>query len=124
MKKQSWIVKRKMLGVFISICVIILFAGSLILMDGCASRSRTLVMTDPSTGVVYIQQAPPKPRVETPPRKPTPRAVWIPGHWQWKGNNYVWVSGHWDRNPRGTAWVAGHWEKRARGWVWVPGHWR
>ena len=44
--------------------------------------------------------APPPPplQAEVRPLAPHAAAVWVPGHWQWKG--------------------------RARGHVWVPGHWK
>ncbi|MBD3162444.1 MAG: hypothetical protein GF346_08845 [Candidatus Eisenbacteria bacterium] len=40
---------------------------------------------------------PPPPRVEVRPVKPTPKAVWVPGHWKWRGRpkGYVWIHGHW-----------------------------
>jgi len=75
------------------------------------------------TRTVYVDTEPPPPQAEVRPASPAPNAVWIDGHWNWRGGRYVWVPGHWDRNPKGS-WVAGHWDKRGRRWVWVPGHWR
>jgi hypothetical protein len=55
---------------------------------------------------------------------PSPRHMWIPGHWKWEGE-WVWMKGHWEVPPRERAdWVPGHWAERPRGWVWVEGHWR
>ncbi|KPL10694.1 hypothetical protein AMJ71_02350 [candidate division TA06 bacterium SM1_40] len=106
----------------------ILLAAALVLVtDGCAPRpARMVVVTQPSTSVevVYVQKAPPGPRAEVKPPRPTRKAVWVPGYWRWDGNSYVWVQGHWEKKPRGSAWVPGHWDKKPRGWVWVPGHWR
>lgn len=50
--------------------------------------------------IVGCATAPPPPplRAEVRPPRPHKKAVWVPGHWKWKG--------------------------RARGHVWVPGHWK
>ena len=115
-----------------------IFVVSLLVMltvlNGCAIiagrrrpvRHRAVVVTEPaaSVEVVYIRKAPPRPIVEKRPKRPNKNAMWIPGHWQWRGGKHVWVSGHWDKKPRGEAWVPGKWVKKPRGWVWVPGHWR
>ena len=40
---------------------------------------------------------PPPTRVEVRPARPGAKAVWVPGHWKWKGKKkgYVWIQGHW-----------------------------
>jgi hypothetical protein len=40
---------------------------------------------------------PPPPKVEVRPPRPHARAVWVPGHWKWKGRRagHVWIPGHW-----------------------------
>ena len=50
--------------------------------------------------IVGCASTPPPPplRVEVRPARPGPKAVWVPGHWKWRG--------------------------RARGHVWIPGHWK
>ncbi len=47
----------------------------------------------------YIKEAPPPARVELRSARPYPRAVWIPGHWKWRGRRrrYIWIPGHWRR---------------------------
>ncbi|MBD3334405.1 MAG: hypothetical protein GF355_02720 [Candidatus Eisenbacteria bacterium] len=42
---------------------------------------------------------PPPAKVEVRPARPHARAVWVPGHWKWRGRarGYVWVPGHWKR---------------------------
>ncbi len=105
------------------IVAIISFVAMLsIIIAGCA-----VVVRRPHTvdGVVYIQKAPPEPRVEVkliP--QPAPSAVWMPGYWKWGRHRYVWSKGYWEKNPRGVDWIPGHWEKHPMGWFWVPGHWR
>ncbi|MBU1700656.1 MAG: YXWGXW repeat-containing protein [Candidatus Eisenbacteria bacterium] len=43
---------------------------------------------------------PPPPKIEIRPARPHARAVWVAGHWQWKGkrNGHVWIPGHWKAN--------------------------
>jgi len=74
--------------------------------------------------VVYVRTAPPPPKVETKPPRPSANAVWVPGHWKWNGREYVWISGHWELHPKGAVWVPGHWKRTPHGWKWVPGHWK
>ena len=78
------------------------------------------------TGAVYVTAEPPPLRVEIIPDRPEPRAVWVPGHWEWShgAHDYYWVEGHWERHPRGRHWESGYWKKRPRGYVWIEGHWR
>ena len=72
---------------------------------------------------VVVRQPPPK-KVEVKPAKPYPNAVWVQGHWAYRGGTYVWVPGHWKKARPGRTWVAGHWARRRGGWVWVKGYWR
>jgi hypothetical protein len=72
---------------------------------------------------VYAPGPPPTPKVEVKSHPPGPKAVWIPGHWNWDGDTWTWISGHWVKKPKGK-WVEGHWAKRRHGHVWVPGHWK
>jgi WXXGXW repeat (2 copies) len=74
---------------------------------------------------IGINLTPPPDRVEVVPRAPRPGVVWIRGHWNRAGGQWVWVGGRWDRPPRpGGVWVRGHYAHRAGGVVWVRGHWR
>jgi hypothetical protein len=54
--------------------------ASLCIGTGCARR-------------VVVQPAPP-PRVEVVPVAPSPRHVWVKGHYVRRGRNYIWVDGH------------------------------
>ena len=106
---------------------LVLMTALFAIVQGCAPRrARTVVVasSDGSVDVIYVQKAPPLVKAEVRPAKPTPKAVWIPGRWQWRGNKYVWVAGYWDKKPRGKGWAVGHWDKRPSGWMWVPGHWK
>lgn len=81
-----------------------------------------LVVPQVAEAQVFVQVAPPAPRVE---RVPAPRRgyVWAPGHWEWRNHRYVWAGGTWVRERRGyryraPTWVEhnGRWEQRRGGW--------
>src|SRR5919197_4675511 len=69
-------------------------------------------------------QPPPPPQGESPGPPPNPDAVWIPGHWQWRGGKYEWAAGRWETAPPGSSYVPGRHKKTGPGWVWEPGRWR
>ncbi|MBI3724791.1 YXWGXW repeat-containing protein [bacterium] len=76
-------------------------------------------------GLLVTREDPPAPladaaQVEL---RPSPRHVWIGGHWAWHGH-WVWIHGHWQEPKAGRAWVSGHWDARGEEWYWVSGHWR
>ena len=74
---------------------------------------------------VYVNIAPPAPRVEVKIAAPGPAYVWTPGYYAWRGGDYVWVGGAWVLPPRPHAvWVAGHWRSGPHGWYWRAGHWK
>ena len=64
-----------MKSIFIAIALMI----TVLVGAGCARR------------VVVVQ--PPPPRVEIVPVAPSPRHVWVKGHYVKRGRNYVWVGG-------------------------------
>ena len=105
------------------VITLLMIVGLLVKAVGCTVYPLRPRKTVRAGGLVYVQKSPPTPIVENPPPRPSPKAVWIGGHWRWAGRKYVWVKGRWDRNPRG-AWISGRWERRPRGWVWVTGRWR
>ena len=87
------------------------------------SAATAMLLSFGCAGTVYVSDEPPPPQVEIKPPAPSPRAVWIDGHWGLSHGKYHWVPGHWEKKAKGT-WVPGHWDKHPRGHVWVPGHWR
>jgi hypothetical protein len=51
--------------------------------------------------------------------------VWIPGFYEWRGNQHVWMQGHWELPPRaGAVWIEPRWEHHANGYVFVAGFWK
>ena len=66
---------------------------------------------------------PPGPRVEAPPPSPAPDAVWLAGHWDWRGNAWVWQAGHWEKS-QGRFYIPGRYRQTPQGWVYEPGRWQ
>ncbi len=75
-----------------------------------------------------IQQIPPAPTsapYEPIPMRPTANAVWIPGVYEYTGNDYRWVPGRWETPPPGArAWVPGSWQPSGNGYVYQRGYWQ
>ncbi len=109
MQMFGWIRKWAFLILFLISSVLV---PAEMMLTGCASRA------------VYVRVAPPPPKRQVRPPRPSARAVWIAGHWRWNGHRYVWVAGYWELRPKGRVWVPGHWKKTRHGFLWVPGHWR
>ena len=95
------------------------------LVTGCTVHATTRP-AHVSGGVVVYTQPPPPRRVVVSARPVAPYhgAVWIDGHWVWRGNQYVWVNGRWIRPRTGYVYVQPRWERRGNGWVHVQGSWR
>lgn len=90
--------------------------------------------------VVIERGVMPAPRVEVVPVAPGPGYNWVPGHWAWRGVNWVWIPGHHIRGvvpamppevvevvparpSPGHVWVKGHHVFEGGRWVWHPGVW-
>ena len=80
------------------------------------------VMPLPAAAQVYVQVAPPAPRVEV---VPAPRRgfAWVPGYWEWRGRRHVWVGGTWVRERPGYAYVSPAWVQRDGRWYFERGRW-
>jgi hypothetical protein len=65
--------------------------------------------------------APPPIRVEVRPARAG--HVWVDGHHEWRGGQWVFVNGHYEAVRHGHRWVPGHYQQTPRGHRWVPGHW-
>ena len=74
---------------------------------------------------IIVSQAPPPPQAETPPARPSPGYIWIPGCWTWGGDRYEWSAGHWEIPPEGeTTWVPPRWKPDADGYRFYEGYWK
>ena len=72
-----------------------------------------------------VYTAPPPPRqVVVQQRPPRSGAVWVNGHWQWNGAQYVWVDGYWVQPQPGYTYVQPRWEQRGSTYVYVQGYQR
>ena len=72
-------------------------------------------VTVPAQAAVFVEVAPPPPRVEV---MPAPRRgyTWAPGYWDYRGNRHAWVAGHWERERVGYAYVPHAWVERDGRW--------
>lgn len=88
-----------------------------------AAIAASLLGATASYAQIYVQVAPPAPRYEV---APAPRAgfTWVPGHYEWRNNQYVWLEGHWVNERPGYAYVEPRWVQRANGqWYMVGNNW-
>lgn len=69
-----------------------------------------------------IQMAPPPPRYEAAPRL-LANQVWVPGRWNWIGNQYVWQRGHSERARTDYVYAPGRWVPADGGWRWSDEKW-
>ena len=72
----------------IMLILTLIMAPTFVLTTSCVVKKEREVVTQP--------QAPP-PRVEERPAPPYSTSVWVPGHWDWNGQEYVWTPGHWEQ---------------------------
>jgi hypothetical protein len=76
------------------------------------------------TTVIYLDKAPPAPRVSNPPTPTKVGYVWSSGYWNWNGTAYVWTEGNWIAVVEPTKkWVAPKWTQEGNKWYFTAGHW-
>ncbi len=82
----------------------------------------------PAAQGVVVYQAPPPAQatiaVNARPPAPYPNSVWVDGHWEWNGNQYVWMNGYWVQGRVNHVYIQPRWERRGNGYVYVTGSWR
>ena len=83
------------------------------------------VLADPSFTIHIGSQAPPQGRDDYQQwQSPDHTAVWIPGHNEWRDNQYVWVGGYYGYPPRRHShWIAPRYPHNQDGYSYNPGHW-
>ncbi len=54
--------------------------------------------------------------------RPTPRHVWVPGYWGYRGGVRVWIGGAWLLPQTNWVWIAPHWQWDGASWVWAQGY--
>ena len=87
------------------------------LVSACAGE----VYVRPAPVVVGV--APPPEQVEVIPVAPRGDVIWLRGHWNWNGQQWIWVRGRYVGRRRGWRWVPAHYEQRGGAWVYVAPHW-
>lgn len=67
---------------------------------------------------------PPK-TVENGPNVPAPHkdAIWIPGHWVHRNENYVWQPGYWGEIEANMMWTPPQYNYTGSGYCYTPGYW-
>ncbi|HWP93036.1 MAG TPA: hypothetical protein VNN20_12655 [Thermodesulfobacteriota bacterium] len=115
---------------FIIWLIMFLVTSTTMLAASCVYRAEEReVMGEPVPQPPEVARAkppyiPPALRVEEAGPTPSTTHVWIPGHWDWNGYDWVWTAGKWELPPSSSSvWVSGHWKWDGVNWVWVPGHW-
>lgn len=87
----------------------------------------TYVIVQPAaqTPEILVEQEPPADVVEEMGTSPGYNYVWVKGHWQWDGSQWVRIHGQWVLKPSDSAlWVPGYWTKHHDHWRWTEGYWR
>ena len=73
---------------------------------------------------VSVSFGPPELPVYEQPVCPAEGYLWVPGYWQWDGDDYFWVPGTWVEPPQvGFLWTPGYWAWRDSGYVFTAGYW-
>jgi hypothetical protein len=92
------------------VAIVVLFVGAQVL----TSCSGYIVATGP-----------PPPPNEVIVVAPSPRYVWVPGYYEYRGGTYIWIQGSYRIPPRGkTTYVQGNWNKTPKGYKRGRGHWK
>jgi WXXGXW repeat (2 copies) len=69
-------------------------------------------------------EAPPPPRVERRPSRPSRNHVWIGGYWDRQGERWDWAPGRWERpEQRGSQWIKPRYQQEGGAYRYDPGHW-
>jgi hypothetical protein len=93
---------------------------ALVGLSGCYVRAGVAVPAP----ALYVNVAPPPPRVEVFGVAPGPDYVWVGGYWNWVEGRHVWVAGRWEHPPHpGYRWVPHEWVRADGGWRLREGHW-
>ena len=71
---------------------------------------------------VYFNAAPPPARVEVAPAARHGH-LWVPGHWDVRGNQHVWKAGHWEKQRSGYSYAQPRWVERDNRWQLEHGRW-
>lgn len=98
----------------------------------CGVVAGVCALVSPTTGgiatasadpIVDVRVAPPRPRVEVIPARPSPNHFWIHGHYAWNGREHYWVPGRYEVSRPGYGWREARWEGGGGHYHYVEGGW-
>ena len=104
---------------------VVLAAAGLALVGPISARAADVISNAPEAPLAPLMEKPLPPSTpDSVGDQPSPRHVYISGHWRWQDGAYVWEAGHWELPPSATAaWVAPRWEAKGNGYVLIQGAW-
>lgn len=76
-------------------------------------------------GLRFNSQAPPSPKDEDPSVPPSKNYFWMAGHWLWDAasQQYVWLNGRWEKWSEQWVYVPPHYQWRGNGYLFVAAYW-
>jgi hypothetical protein len=75
-------------------------------------------------GVLVNLPEPPASEEEAPTSpNENPKAMWVPGIWEYKNGKFVWQPGYWPPAHEALLWQPGQYVAAETGFTFVPGHW-
>ncbi|MBL0313356.1 MAG: YXWGXW repeat-containing protein [Holophagaceae bacterium] len=97
----------------------------LVLFSPTPSFSQVRIGVD--LGAVQIRiapQAPPRPRWERQPHRPSANHVWIQGYWDRRGDQWAWAPGRWEEPARRDSyWIRPQYRREGNAYRYEPGRW-
>lgn len=104
--------------------IVLMFIGVMVAMtSGCVARVQASVSVVGPPQPVVVQSAPPRPPVNAVVVAPVARPgyVFVRGHHQWNGRQWVWIAHRYVPARAGYTWVQPRFDPVGR--VWMNGHW-
>jgi hypothetical protein len=78
----------------------------------------------PGLHIRVAPDAPPRPRVEVRPMRPSRNHVWIGGYWDRQDDRWAWAPGRWEQPAeRNHRWVKPRYQREGGAYRYEPGHW-
>ena len=94
-----------------------------VLAGACLIASPQGVRVASAEPFVDVRVAPPAPRVEVVPVRPSPHHFWVHGYWGWNGHAHAWTPGRYEVERRGYAYREPRWEGGRGHWRFRDGGW-
>ncbi len=87
-----------------------------------ASLGTATTAASAATSISVQIGPPPAPYYEA---APAPRRgqVWLPGHWEWRGNGHTWIAGQFVRARPGYHYAQPAYVQHGNRWNYQPGYW-